>query len=129
INGPDFANFLSTHWIPNLAFFLIFFIFALSFLGLFDITLPSSFVNKVDAQSERKGLIGVFFMALTLVLVSFSCTGPIVGSLLVEAAGGKAIKPILGMLAYSISFAVPFTLFALFPSWLSKLPKSGGWLN
>ncbi len=129
INGPAFANFLSTHWIPNLLFTVIFIVFALSFLGLFDITLPSSFVNKVDRQADKGGYYGVFFMAFTIVLVSFSCTGPIVGSILVEAAGGHLLKPILGMLAYSSAFAIPFTLFAIFPEWLHALPKSGGWLN
>ncbi|WMN07769.1 cytochrome c biogenesis protein CcdA [Marivirga arenosa] len=129
INGPEFANWLSTHWIPNVFFFLVFFIFALSFLGLFEINLPSSFVNKVDAKADKGGLGGVFFMAFTLVLVSFSCTGPIVGSILVESAGGMVIKPLLGMFAFSMAFAIPFTLFAIFPEWLNNLPKSGGWLN
>ncbi|MGK7394627.1 MAG: cytochrome c biogenesis protein CcdA [Candidatus Cyclobacteriaceae bacterium M3_2C_046] len=128
-NGPEFANWLSTHWIPNVIFFLIFFIFALSFLGLFEITLPTSFVNKVDKNADKGGLLGVFFMAFTLVLVSFSCTGPIVGSILVESFGGQIIKPVLGMFAFSLAFAIPFTLFAIFPEWLSNLPKSGGWLN
>ncbi len=129
INGPAFANFISTHWIPNIFFTLTFIVFALSFLGLFDITLPSSFVNKIDHQSDKGGYYGVFFMAFTIVLVSFSCTGPIVGTILVEAAGGQLLKPILGMLAYSSAFAIPFTLFAIFPEWLHALPKSGGWLN
>lgn len=129
INGPEFANWLSTHWIPNVFFFLVFFIFALSFLGLFEINLPSSFVNKVDAKADKGGLGGVFFMAFTLVLVSFSCTGPIVGSILVESAGGMVIKPLMGMFAFSLAFAIPFTLFAIFPEWLNNLPKSGGWLN
>ena len=129
LNGPAFANFLSTHWLPNLLFFAVFFIFGLSFLGLFEITLPNSVVNRADAASERGGLAGIFFMAFTLVLVSFSCTGPIVGSLLVASAGGEVIKPIVGMAAFSSAFAIPFTLFALFPQWLQKLPKSGGWLN
>jgi thiol:disulfide interchange protein len=129
INGPEFANWLSTHWVPNVFFFLVFFIFALSFLGLFEINLPSSFVNKVDAKADKGGLGGVFFMAFTLVLVSFSCTGPIVGSILVESAGGMVIKPLLGMFAFSLAFAIPFTLFAIFPEWLNSLPKSGGWLN
>ncbi|HSZ72506.1 MAG TPA: cytochrome c biogenesis protein CcdA, partial [Cytophagaceae bacterium] len=129
INGPAFANFLSTHWVPNLLFTIIFIIFALSFLGMYEITLPSSFVNKVDRQADKGGYYGVFFMAFTIVLVSFSCTGPIVGTILVEAAGGELIKPVLGMLAYSSAFAIPFTLFALFPEWLQSLPKSGGWLN
>ena len=127
--GPETANHLSTEWIPNLIFFLVFIIFGLSFLGLFEINLPGSFINKVDQQAEKGGLMGVFFMAFTLVLVSFSCTGPIVGSILVSSAGGEFLKPILGMFAFGISFAIPFTLFAFFPGWLKSLPKSGGWLN
>ena len=127
--GPAFANWLSTHWLPNLFFFAIFVVFGLSFLGLFEITLPSAFVNKIDQQSDRGGYYGVFFMAFTLVLVSFSCTGPIVGSVLVESAGGQFTKPILGMLGFSLAFAIPFALFAAFPQWMSSLPKSGGWLN
>ena len=129
INGPEFANFLSTHWAPNLLFFVVFILFGLSFLGLFEIVLPSSFVNAIDAKADRGGYIGIFFMAFTLVLVSFSCTGPIVGSLLVASAGGEVVKPIVGMMAFSMAFAIPFTLFALFPQWLKSLPKSGGWLN
>ncbi|PWJ60078.1 thiol:disulfide interchange protein DsbD [Dyadobacter jejuensis] len=129
INGPAFANFLSTHWIPNVLFFAVFFIFGLSFLGLFEIVLPSSLVNKMDQKADQGGYAGVFFMAFTLVLVSFSCTGPIVGSLLVASAGGEVLKPIVGMAAFSSAFAIPFTLFALFPQWLKSLPKSGGWLN
>jgi len=128
-NGPAFANFVSTHWLPNVLFFAVFFVFGLSFLGLFELVLPSSLVNKADAQSERGGVLGILFMAFTLVLVSFSCTGPIVGSLLVASAGGEVIKPIVGMAAFSSAFAIPFTLFALFPQWLKSLPKSGGWLN
>lgn len=127
--GPAFANWLSTHWLPNLFFFAVFVIFALSFFGLFEITLPSSLVNNVDKQADRGGYYGIFFMAFTLVLVSFSCTGPIVGSILVESAGGEFVKPILGMLGFSLAFAIPFALFAAFPQWLSSLPKSGGWLN
>jgi thiol:disulfide interchange protein len=127
--GPEVANELATGWLPNIVFFLVFLVFALSFLGLFEITLPSGFVNAVDQKSEKGGIIGVFFMAFTLVLVSFSCTGPIVGSILVESAGGLILKPILGMFAFSLAFALPFSLFALFPEWMSKLPKSGGWLN
>ncbi len=127
--GPSFANWLSTHWLPNLIFFVVFIIFAVSFFGLFEITLPSSMVNKVDKQADKGGLLGVFFMAFTLVLVSFSCTGPIVGTILVEAAGGQVLKPVLGMFAFSLAFAIPFTLFAIFPKWLDNLPKSGGWLN
>lgn len=128
-NGPAFANFVSTHWLPNVLFFAAFFIFGLSFLGLFEIVLPNSLINRADAQSERGGIVGIFFMAFTLVLVSFSCTGPIVGSLLVASAGGEIIKPIIGMAAFSSAFAIPFTLFAAFPQWLKSLPKSGGWLN
>jgi len=127
--GPETANHLSTEWIPNVIFFLVFIVFGLSFLGLFEITLPGSFINKVDQQAEKGGLGGVFFMAFTLVLVSFSCTGPIVGSILVSSAGGEFLKPILGMFAFAAAFAIPFTLFAFFPGWLKSLPKSGGWLN
>lgn len=129
INGPAFANFVSTHWLPNVLFFAVFFVFGLSFLGLFEIVLPSSLVNKADQQAERGGVVGILFMAFTLVLVSFSCTGPIVGSLLVASAGGEVVKPIVGMAAFSSAFAIPFTVFALFPQWLKSLPKSGGWLN
>lgn len=129
INGPAFANFVSTHWLPNVLFFAIFFIFGLSFLGLFEIVLPNSLINQADAKSEQGGILGIFFMAFTLVLVSFSCTGPIVGSLLVASAGGEVVKPILGMAAFSSAFAIPFTLFAAFPQWLKNLPRSGGWLN
>lgn len=127
--GPETANHLSTEWIPNLIFFSVFIVFGLSFLGLFEITLPGTFINKVDQQAEKGGLTGVFFMAFTLVLVSFSCTGPLVGSILVSSAGGEFLKPIVGMFAFSLAFAIPFTLFAFFPNWLKSLPKSGGWLN
>ncbi|MFD2514683.1 cytochrome c biogenesis protein CcdA [Pontibacter locisalis] len=127
--GADGANFISTHWLPNILFFLIFLIFAMSFFGMFEITLPSSWLNKVDAQADKGGWIGVFFMAFTLALVSFSCTGPIVGSILVASAGGETIRPVVGMFGFSLAFALPFTVFAIFPSWLSGLPKSGGWLN
>jgi thiol:disulfide interchange protein DsbD len=127
--GPETANHLSTEWIPNLIFFAVFIVFGLSFLGLFEITLPSSVVNAADRQADKGGLIGIFFMAFTIVLVSFSCTGPIVGSILVSSAGGEFIKPIVGMFGFSLAFAIPFTLFAFFPGWLSSLPKSGGWLN
>jgi thiol:disulfide interchange protein len=129
IQGPEFANWLATHWLPNLFFFGIFIFFALAFLGMFELNLPSSLVNKVDAQAEKGGLTGVFFMAFTLVLVSFSCTGPIVGSILISSAGGELVKPVLGMFAFGLAFAIPFTLFAIFPEWLNRLPKSGGWLN
>lgn len=129
VQGPEFANWLSTHWVPNVFFFAVFIFFALAFLGLFEITLPAGLVNKMDAKADKGGMLGIFFMAFTLVLVSFSCTGPIVGSILISSAGGALIKPILGMLAFSMAFALPFTLFAIFPGWLSSLPKSGGWLN
>ncbi len=129
IQGPEFANWLATHWLPNLFFFGIFIFFALAFLGMFEINLPSGLVNKVDAKAEQGGLTGIFFMAFTLVLVSFSCTGPIVGSILISSAGGELIKPILGMFSFSLAFAIPFTLFAIFPEWMHQLPKSGGWLN
>jgi thiol:disulfide interchange protein len=127
--GADFANWLSTHWLPNVLFFIIFVVFAFSFFGAFEIILPSSWVNKSDDKVSKGGAGGAFFMALTLVLVSFSCTGPIVGAILVESAGGMILKPIVGMFGFSLAFALPFTLFALFPQWLSNLPKSGGWLN
>ncbi|WP_423779150.1 protein-disulfide reductase DsbD family protein [Algoriphagus aquimarinus] len=129
IQGPEFANWLATHWLPNLFFFGIFIFFALAFLGMFEITLPSGLVNRVDEKAEKGGLTGIFFMAFTLVLVSFSCTGPIVGSILISSAGGELLKPILGMFAFSLAFAIPFTLFAIFPEWMNRLPKSGGWLN
>jgi len=127
--GVNFANWLSTHWIPNVLFFIIFMIFAASFLGMFEITLPSWIVNKSDSQVDKGGFWSPFFMAFTLVLVSFSCTGPLVGAILVKSAGGAVLEPIIGMLGFSLAFALPFTLFAFFPSWLSNLPKSGGWLN
>ena len=127
--GPDAANWLSTHWLPNILFFLVFMLFAFSFFGMFEIVLPSWLVNKSDSQVDKGGFWGSFFMALTLVLVSFSCTGPIVGAILVESAGGAVLKPIVGMFGFALAFALPFTLFALFPGWLSNLPKSGGWLN
>ncbi len=110
--GANFANFLSTHWIPNVFFFLIFLVFAASFLGMFEITLPSWLVNKADKQADKGGYSGAFFMAFTLVLVSFSCTGPIVGALLVKSAGGAVLMPIIGMLGFSLAFALPFGLFA-----------------
>ena len=119
--GADTLNNLATHWFPNIFVFLVFFVFALSFLGLFEITLPSGLVNKMDQQSDRGGLLGVFFMALTLALVSFSCTFPIVGSVLVLSTQGEFVKPVFGMLAFSLAFALPFTLFAIFPDWLKKI--------
>ncbi len=129
VAGPGIANWLSTHWLPNLMFFFIFMIFAASFFGMFEIVMPHWLVNKSTANEDRGGIIGSVFMAFTLVLVSFSCTGPIVGTILVESAGGQILKPIIGMLGFSLAFALPFTLFAFFPQWLNKLPKSGGWLN
>ena len=125
----DIFNWLATHWLPNIIFFLIFMLFAASFFGAFEITLPSSWLNKSDAKSNKGGLGGVFFVALTLVLVSFSCTGPIVGSVLIKSTQGQFWEPIVTMLAFSIAFALPFTLLAFAPSLLDKLPKSGGWLN
>jgi thiol:disulfide interchange protein DsbD len=125
----DIFNWLATHWLPNIIFFLIFMVFAASFFGAFEITLPSWMVNKSDSKSDKGGLIGVFFMALTLVLVSFSCTGPIVGSVLIKSTQGEIWQPIVTMLAFSTAFALPFTIFAFAPSLLKDLPKSGGWLN
>ena len=127
--GPSFANAIATNWIINLLFFIIFILFGLSFLGLFEITLPNKFINNIDQKSDKGGLVGMFFMAFTLVLVSFSCTGPVVGSILISAAGGELLKPIVGMLGYSAAFAIPFALFAIFPSAINKLPQSGSWLN
>lgn len=125
----DIFNFLATHWLPNILFFTVFMIFAASFFGAFEIVLPSSIVNKSNEKSERNNIGGIFFMALTLVLVSFSCTGPIVGSVLIKSTAGEFWSPILTMSAFSAAFALPFTLLAFFPSLLKKLPKSGGWLN
>ena len=128
--GSDALNDLSSNAFFNLAFFVIFVIFAISFFGAFEITLPNWIINKADSASDRGGLIGIFFMAFTLCLVSFSCTGPIIGTLLVEAAQGQSyIGPLAGMFGFSFALAVPFALFALFPNWLQSLPKSGGWLN
>lgn len=125
----DIFNWLATHWLPNIIFFIVFMVFAASFFGAFEITLPSSIVNKSDKGADKKGLMGIFFMALTLVLVSFSCTGPIVGSVLIKATQGEFWEPMIAMLAFSLAFALPFTILALFPSLLKNLPKSGGWLN
>ena len=128
--GADALNALSTNVWFNVIFFVLLLVFAASFLGAFEIMLPNSWANKVDSQADRGGLIGIFFMALALAIVSFSCTGPIVGTLLVEAAaGGSQIGPIVGMLGFSLAIALPFALFAAFPGWLNSLPKSGGWLN
>ena len=125
----DIFNWLSTHWLPNILFFLIFMAFAASFFGAFEITLPSKWTNNADKNSDRRGLGGVFFLALTLVLVSFSCTGPIVGTVLIKSTQGEFWTPMVTMLAFSIAFALPFAILAFFPSVLKKLPKSGGWLN
>ena len=127
--GAGFANTLSTHWIPNLLFFTLFLVFAASFFGAFEIVLPSKWVSSTDSKVDRGGALAAFFLGLTTVLVSFSCTGPIVGALLVEAASGDVLRPTIGMFGFGLAFALPFTLFALFPSWLNKMPKSGGWLN
>lgn len=127
--GEDAGNVISTHWLPNILFFLIFVVFAFSFFGAFEIVLPSSLVNKADREADKGGLYGAFFMALTLAIVSFSCTGPIVGSVLVGVSGGNFLGPVIAMFGFGLAFALPFTLFALFPSMLKSLPKSGGWLN
>lgn len=130
IFGADALNALSTNVWFNVAFFLLLVVFAVSFLGAFEIMLPNSWANKVDSQADKGGIIGIFFMALALAIVSFSCTGPIVGTLLVQAAsGGNQVGPIIGMLGFSLAIALPFTLFAAFPGWMNSLPKSGGWLN
>lgn len=129
ILGPEGLNALATNWILNLFIFFVFIIFALSFFGLFEINAPYQLVNKVDSQAEKGGLVGVFFMAFTLVLISFSCTVPIVGSVLALSAGGQVLKPILMMFSYSLAFALPFTFFAFFPEMIKSMPKSGGWLN
>ena len=127
----DIFNFIGTHWIPNLLFFAIFMVFAASFFGAFEITMPSKLVNKSDEGASKGGLVGIFFMALTLVLVSFSCTGPIVGSVIIQATSGstEVWVPIVTMAAFALAFALPFTVLAWFPSLLKNLPKSGGWLN
>jgi thiol:disulfide interchange protein len=127
--GAGFANTLSTHWIPNIIFFLLFVTFAASFFGAFEIILPSKWVSGADSKVDRGGVLATFFMGLTTVLVAFSCTAPIIGVLLVEAAGGEILRPAIGMLGFGLAFALPFTLFALFPTVLNRLPKSGGWLN
>jgi len=127
--GADALNALSTNVWFNIIFFLLLVVFAVSFLGAFEITLPQSWSNKVDSQADRGGIIGIFFMALALAIVSFSCTGPIVGTLLVESASKGGIAPIIGMFGFSLAIALPFALFAMFPGWMNSLPKSGGWLN
>jgi thiol:disulfide interchange protein len=127
--GAGIANQITSHWIPNLLFFLLFLAFAASFFGMFEITLPGSLATKSDSKADKGGFAGSFFMALTLVIVSLSCVGPIVGALLVEAATGTGAQPVIGMFGFSLAFALPFTLLAIFPSWMEKLPRSGGWLN
>jgi len=125
----DIFNWLATHWLPNILFFVIFMVFAASFFGAFEMVLPASWTTKADEGSSKQGLLGVFFLALTLVLVSFSCTGPIVGTVLIKSTQGEFWTPMVTMLAFSVAFALPFALLAFFPSMLKKLPKSGGWLN
>jgi thiol:disulfide interchange protein len=127
--GADALNALSTDVWFNLIFFVLLIVFAVSFLGAFEIMLPNSWANKADQQADRGGIVGILFMALALAIVSFSCTGPIVGTLLVEAASNGGIAPVIGMLGFSSAMALPFMLFAMFPGWLNTLPKSGGWLN
>ncbi len=128
--GSDALNQMASSAVFNLLFFVLLIVFAISFFGAFEITLPSSIINKVDAQSDRSGFLGIFFMAFTLALVSFSCTGPIIGTLLVDAATSRSfLGPISGMFGFSLALAIPFSLFAAFPHWLKNLPKSGGWLN
>jgi len=127
--GAGFANTLSTHWIPNILFFALFIIFATSFFGAFEILLPNRWVTGADSKVDKGGILATFFMGLTTVIVSFSCTGPIVGALLVEAASGDVLRPTIGMIGFGFAFALPFTIFALFPSIMNRIPKSGGWLN
>lgn len=122
-------NWLATHWIPNIIFFILFLVFAASFFGAFELVLPSKWTTKTDAKADKGGITGIFFLALTLVLVSFSCTGPIVGAVLIKSTQGAVWEPILTMFAFSAAFALPFTILALVPSLLQRLPKSGGWLN
>jgi thiol:disulfide interchange protein DsbD len=127
--GAGFANTLSTHWLPNSIFFLLFILFSISFFGAFEIVLPNEWASGADSKVDRGGIFAAFFMGLTTVIVSFSCTGPIIGALLVEAASGDVLRPTIGMVGFGIAFALPFTLFALFPSFMSRIPKSGSWLN
>ena len=129
IFGADALNALSTNVWFNLIFFVLLVVFAASFLGAFEIMLPNSWANKVDKQADRGGVIGILFMALALAIVSFSCTGPIVGTLLVDAASKGGLAPVVGMFGFSLALALPFMLFAMFPGWMHSLPKSGGWLN
>lgn len=128
--GFTALNELSTHWLFNLIIFSVFILFALSFFGLFEMTLPSGLVNRIDRQADRGGLIGIFFMAMTLVLVSFSCTFPIVGTALINTlSGGSILEGTIAMFGFSLAFAIPFTAFAIFPAWLNSMPQSGGWMN
>ena len=127
--AADLANQMATSAIANIIFAIIFLVFAISFFGYFEIQIPTKFLNKINKKADGGGLIGTFFMALTLVLVSFSCTAPIVGTVMIDAVSGDIIKPIIVMLGFSLAFAIPFSLFAIFPSWLENLPQSGGWLN
>jgi thiol:disulfide interchange protein DsbD len=127
--NPNAVNDFTTHWITNLVFFSIFIVLAASFFGMFEIMLPSGLANSVDKQADKGGYLGAFFMAVAMAVLSFSCTGPIVASLLIKASQGEVLEPVIGMAGFSIVFALPFTLFAIFPSWLQGLPKSGAWLN
>ena len=130
IQSAAFADILSNHWIPNLIFFLLFFIFALSFFGLFEITLPSALANRADRQADKGGYLASFFLAVVLTIVSFSCTGPIVGGILAEAVtGGLALKPIIGMFGFGLGLSLPFIILSFSPALMKKLPKSGGWMN
>lgn len=129
IFGPAALNKLATNWIANLIFFLVFLIFGIAFLGAFDIQLPASWQTAADSKANTSSFTGIFFMALTLALVSFSCTGPIIGNLIVLASKGSFFGPLVGMFGFSVALALPFTLFALFPQWLNNLGKAGGWLN
>ncbi|MCL1822085.1 MAG: thioredoxin family protein [Prolixibacteraceae bacterium] len=127
--GPNVGNILSTHWIPNLIFFTLFVIFALSFFGLFEIVLPGGLGNKTEAEADKGGFMGAFFMAMTTVIVSFSCTGPFIGALIIEAVQDGGMRPLIGMFFFGLAFAAVFMLLAIFPSALNKLPKSGAWMN
>jgi thiol:disulfide interchange protein DsbD len=129
IFGPEAGNWVSTHWAPNLFFFIIFIVFAASFFGAFELVLPAGLVNKVDSQADKGGWMGPVFMAMTIALVSFSCTGPIVGTVLAQSITGDFLTPVVGMFGFSLAFALPFGIFALFPKLLQSLPKGGGWLN
>ncbi len=127
--NPNAVNNVTTHWLTNSVFFLIFMALSASFFGMFEIILPSGLANRVDQQADKGGYTGAFFMALAMAILSFSCTGPIVAGLLIKASQGQVLEPIIGMAGFSLVFALPFTLFAIFPAWLKRLPKSGAWLN